>query len=103
RRRHTRFSRDWSSDVCSSDLVVGEIEGVTTCVVVDPEDVAGTSSSKVQLCAVQEQSRLAVIERYQLYAWMGYRCGPWRVIGIRQIGRASCRERGQEVKKERRT
>src|SRR5690606_25481347 len=22
RRRHTRFSRDWSSDVCSSDLVV---------------------------------------------------------------------------------
>src|SRR5690606_13240285 len=23
RRRHTRFSRDWSSDVCSSDLVVG--------------------------------------------------------------------------------
>src|SRR5205809_2654532 len=23
RRRHTRCSRDWSSDVCSSDLVVG--------------------------------------------------------------------------------
>src|SRR5690606_39691938 len=23
RRRHTRFSRDWSSDVCSSDLMVG--------------------------------------------------------------------------------
>src|SRR5690606_40480267 len=23
RRRHTRFSRDWSSDVCSSDLIVG--------------------------------------------------------------------------------
>src|SRR5690606_40273608 len=23
RRRHTRFSRDWSSDVCSSDLVSG--------------------------------------------------------------------------------
>src|SRR5207302_110531 len=24
RRRHTRFSRDWSSDVCSSDLVQAE-------------------------------------------------------------------------------
>src|SRR5690606_41175538 len=24
RRRHTRFSRDWSSDVCSSDLVQHE-------------------------------------------------------------------------------
>src|SRR5690606_40806809 len=23
RRRHTRFSRDWSSDVCSSDLFAG--------------------------------------------------------------------------------
>src|SRR5690606_39640630 len=25
RRRHTRFSRDWSSDVCSSDLLTWEI------------------------------------------------------------------------------
>src|SRR5690606_40507623 len=24
RRRHTRFSRDWSSDVCSSDLLLDE-------------------------------------------------------------------------------
>src|SRR3712207_9449339 len=29
RRRHTRYWRDWSSDVCSSDLriVVGEVRG----------------------------------------------------------------------------
>src|SRR5690606_40393490 len=26
RRRHTRFSRDWSSDVCSSDLTVLVVE-----------------------------------------------------------------------------
>src|SRR5690606_40812807 len=25
RRRHTRFSRDWSSDVCSSDLHIGVV------------------------------------------------------------------------------
>src|SRR2546430_11211549 len=25
RRRHTRFDCDWSSDVCSSDLVVGDL------------------------------------------------------------------------------
>src|SRR5207302_5257908 len=25
RRRHTRFSRDWSSDVCSSDLLYKEL------------------------------------------------------------------------------
>src|SRR5690606_40754877 len=28
RRRHTRFSRDWSSDVCSSDLKMGEAPDV---------------------------------------------------------------------------
>src|SRR6266508_1789646 len=27
RRRHTRWPRDWSSDVCSSDLELGELEG----------------------------------------------------------------------------
>src|SRR5690606_41141081 len=28
RRRHTRFSRDWSSDVCSSDLAVQADDGI---------------------------------------------------------------------------
>src|SRR5690606_40377234 len=33
RRRHTRFSRDWSSDVCSSDLVVvGALSGAAACI-----------------------------------------------------------------------
>src|SRR5690606_39346123 len=27
RRRHTMFSRDWSSDVCSSDLLLGSLQG----------------------------------------------------------------------------
>src|SRR5436309_4204524 len=30
RRRHTRFSRDWSSDVCSSDLLKFDLSGVRT-------------------------------------------------------------------------
>src|SRR5690606_40506079 len=29
RRRHTRFSRDWSSDVCSSDLTFGALQSLT--------------------------------------------------------------------------
>src|SRR5690606_34306079 len=29
RRRHTRFSRDWSSDVCSSDLAIPWVFGWT--------------------------------------------------------------------------
>src|SRR5207253_5767985 len=27
RRRHTRWPRDWSSDVCSSDLLAGKVVG----------------------------------------------------------------------------
>src|SRR5690606_40712305 len=30
RRRHTRFSRDWSSDVCSSDLLLRIGQPITT-------------------------------------------------------------------------
>src|SRR5690606_40045096 len=30
RRRHTRFSRDWSSDVCSSDLPVYQYDNAAT-------------------------------------------------------------------------
>src|SRR5690606_2990274 len=31
RRRHTRFSRDWSSDVCSSDLIPRSVEEAAMC------------------------------------------------------------------------
>src|SRR2546427_8210544 len=33
RRRHTRFDCDWSSDVCSSDLVRGDLRGCDDAVV----------------------------------------------------------------------
>src|SRR5690606_40984784 len=32
RRRHTRFSRDWSSDVCSSDLLIKNVKGADKAV-----------------------------------------------------------------------
>src|SRR5690606_14010428 len=35
RRRHTRFSRDWSSDVCSSDLVPNLLDYRESAVVLD--------------------------------------------------------------------
>src|SRR2546429_6544437 len=81
RRRHTRCSRDWSSDVCSSDLV------------------RGVDSKKRQRGGVR---RGAVVSY-----WIGARrprC-PFRAINekvvhlrgskhvIFEIGRASCRER----------
>src|SRR5690606_40256646 len=40
RRRHTRFSRDWSSDVCSSDLYLtgGEVRYCGTDILGLPEE-----------------------------------------------------------------
>src|SRR5690606_40106333 len=43
RRRHTRFSRDWSSDVCSSDLASWEISSVGSEHYLDKVGVTGSS------------------------------------------------------------
>src|SRR5690606_40302019 len=72
RRRHTRFSRDWSSDVCSSDLTVSsERRGLT--VNDAPED--------------KLEATPAPARRPRLRGWLSRQS--------RQIGRASCRERAE--------
>src|SRR5699024_11757805 len=79
RRRHTRSKRDWSSDVCSSDL--GSTATRVPCWTARPTAPApGARGSRA-------------------------RCRPWPERGRRQrasrslvagqIGRASCRERGR--------
>src|SRR5205809_6525656 len=70
RRRHTRCSRDWSSDVCSSDLCLpaenpGHVRGVRA-----DADRAGREELEIRARAESPVRR---------------RAG--------QIGRASCRER----------
>src|SRR5690606_39823531 len=69
RRRHTRFSRDWSSDVCSSDLVEVKTGGYSaefgrsTGGVVNTVTKSGTNDFMVGLHAnwapdsLREQSR----------------------------------------------
>src|SRR6266511_5921773 len=64
RRRHTRFSRDWSSDVCSSDLGAGGIDELSpvgpnfVCEVVDGEVHEREIDPEVELgvprCSVEE-------------------------------------------------
>src|SRR5690606_40942096 len=82
RRRHTRFSRDWSSDVCSSDLPeVEQLSGVSAAtakrVLCDHAlDVLGAHLRADRLPEVPAVMRkmLSIEEEAQ-------------------IGRASCRER----------
>src|SRR5262249_57898313 len=71
RRRHTRLVSDWSSDVCSSDLV---------------------NHSTSQIGNAVHDSRRAVVDGaggVRLVLVVGSNC----IAADRQIGRASCRER----------
>src|SRR5690606_40592940 len=57
RRRHTRFSRDWSSDVCSSDLIFALY--VTGC-------VSCSSSSRLAPCIPPKSFLLRLVQAFFL-------------------------------------
>src|SRR5690606_40577139 len=88
RRRHTRFSRDWSSDVCSSDLGVPDVHPLYEYH--NRVGVGPYGESKVQAEEVCEEYRAKglpiCILRPKSFI------GTAR-LGVFQIGRASCRER----------
>src|SRR5690606_39970795 len=94
RRRHTRFSRDWSSDVCSSDLIDVRPYGRSL-----PDQQTTTLIKTDQL----EVLRLVLpagkaIPPHRVSGEITVQCleGSVEFIadGKEQIGRASCRERG---------
>src|SRR5690606_39666412 len=95
--RHTRFSRDWSSDVCSSDLSSSLKQGVTMEMRFLRGDSVATGQSSGS--AVDEpmgeahasapagpRARKLAREPRQLKQGAQSRM---------EIGRASCRERGE--------
>src|SRR5690606_40793203 len=91
RRRHTRFSRDWSSDVCSSDLEEGE------AVAADLGDAAAYR----RLDVTSEDDWIAAIadaeETFGPVTTLINNAGILDFAPIHKqdkIGRASCRERG---------
>src|SRR5699024_11490236 len=90
RRRHTRSKRDWSSDVCSSDLP--DVAGILT-----PGQVAG-----LQIAGQRGLARLLMLSL--LAAGVGWKHVVPALLGFAyaghvsiQIGRASCRERRWKV------
>src|SRR5690606_40484340 len=88
RRRHTSFSRDWSSDVCSSDLVWTFRKG----------DLGIHSASEI-IATDRDPSIGYYIEVYP----RAERPLNGKLVGAVKIGRASCRERVNEEVDERST
>src|SRR5699024_12099460 len=79
RRRHTRSKRDWSSDVCSSDLTP-----YRNFLLVELRKIL---HQRIDSCRTEKQQHI-VIELF-----LGSKIITYRTIHYYQIGRASCRER----------
>src|SRR5207247_3723516 len=92
RRRHTRSTRDWSSDVCSSDLYeIPNVRFKTTTVLTNTTTV-GAYRGAGRPEATQLIERVLDVAADQ----MGMDPAEVRRVNfIQQIGRASCRERGE--------
>src|SRR5207249_9007473 len=89
RRRHTRSKRDWSSDVCSSDLKIAIVV----------RELLAAHRARVAAVGVPESrllhDPLAALERVGLARDLELQ-RPLHVAE-REIGRASCRERGEKT------
>src|SRR5690606_39959427 len=91
RRRHTRFSRDWSSDVCSSDLELTDPDDRTNGGNAERDEVAGVVAEvpderehELHRSWAEEQVRPQAAHQETDHDAHG---------ACNQIGRASCRAR----------
>src|SRR5690606_39443764 len=95
--RHTSFSRDWSSDVCSSDLhrfLAGPSAASLLDVKVELERALGQGGERAALHAAY--SCVLSLAQFEASAGQGATGGnPHLAAEAHEIGRASCRERGE--------
>src|SRR5690606_41073399 len=91
RRRHTRFSRDWSSDVCSSDLDEFEVRIVPKSAYPGPGETRAVATlSKIIKRHGIEHARLVMAT----LAETGNNKAALEAAAFgAEIGRASCREK----------
>src|SRR5207253_7778148 len=92
RRRHTRWPRDWSSDVCSSDLMEGAAVAETSYTPFAARKGARPVRLIVRRVPPTPGSQLALYVDYSHHPLITNRPGEMLAL---EIGRASCRERGQ--------
>src|SRR5690606_40501093 len=96
---HTRFSRDWSSDVCSSDLVTA-LAGITGSASGGMSIALAAMSETFIVNAQAAGIPMDVLHRIAAMASGGMDSLPHNGAVITllavKIGRASCREGGQD-------
>src|SRR5439155_11294005 len=95
-RRHTRWPRDWSSDVCSSDLNT-TANGIparwVTDIEVKPDD-AGTAYATVSGFGTGHVFKTTNSGALWANVSGNLPDAPVNAVAV-EIGRASCRERGE--------
>src|SRR3712207_8836722 len=70
RRRHTRYWRDWSSDVCSSDLYEGKVSNVENSLVLICYEVDGDKfKPPIYLLSTDIELNSETIIEYYLNRW----------------------------------
>src|SRR5207249_8929064 len=93
---HTRSKRDWSSDVCSSDLARRGVRARVAIRVNPSEEAQGGAmlmGGRPSPFGVDEESLEAVLDRFLSEPSLEF-AGIHLFTGTQiQIGRASCRER----------
>src|SRR5690606_41023697 len=90
RRRHTRFSRDWSSDVCSSDLTIS----TNTPIAFDPYSENELTGGFILIDRISNKTLGAGTIDFGLRRGQNLTYQSFDVDRqVRKIGRASCRER----------
>src|SRR5699024_11349367 len=95
RRRHTRSKRDWSSDVCSSDLnelyeQYGRYIYHLCLKLTRNKEEAEDVMQDVWVKVIRYEDKLADIDNIK--GWLTTIC----MNTFREIGRASCRDRGEK-------
>src|SRR5690606_40211557 len=93
RRRHTRFSRDWSSDVCSSDLKNLKFRGGEVEFVYQPDTHFNATFNVAFIDGRFDNSSASQAGGTSIYNLYALGAGPGGLGNGLEIGRASCRER----------
>src|SRR5690606_39551389 len=95
----TRFSRDWSSDVCSSDLVLDakELAQAEADKMIKQAQLAIESEKKAAVADIKNEVATLSLEIAEkvIKGQFSDKAKQMKLVEEMKIGRASCRERGE--------